>query len=341
MTDLAGALARHPRVSLTRLPTPIQALPALSERLGLDVWIKRDDLTDLALGGDKARKLEFELAVARAAGTDTLVTCGSSQSNHARLTTAAARQLGMACTVVLSDDEWRAVQGNLLTVHLMGADVVMVETEDHWDLEDRAHEICAEIERRGGRAHYIPVSGTTPTSCLGYVAAGLEISEQITELGLAPDAVFTPFGTGGVFTALMLAFRHAGLDCPMVGVSVNRDTETCRANIDHWWSALHDLLEIETDADRGPHEVTDEFLGAEYGDPTPACLDAIVAFAETEGVLLDPVYTGKMGAGFLDRASRGRLPPGSTVLLVHTGGVPALFAYHRVIEDHLRRRGGA
>ena len=339
MSDITAALARYPRESLTRYPTPIQPLPALSDRLGLDIWLKRDDLTDLALGGDKPRKLEYELAAARAAGADTIVTCGSSQSNHARLTTAAARRLRMECTLVLSDDEWRAVQGNLLTVYLMGAEVVLVETDDHWDLERHALEVCERIDSEGGRAHYIPVSGTTPTSCLGYVAAGLEIADQLEAFPLALDAFYTPFGTGGVFTATMLALRERGVECPMLGISVNRDVKTCGENIDEWWTALCELLDLDAARPRGPHEVFDDYIGREYGVHTEAGLDAIMMMAETEGILLDPVYTGKMMAGFLDHVARGRWPSGSTVMLIHTGGVPALFAYHRAVEEHLRRRG--
>jgi D-cysteine desulfhydrase len=158
------ALERYPRITLTRLPTPLQALPSLSTRLGLQVFIKRDDLTDLALGGDKPRKLEYEVAQAQAQGADTLVTCGSSQSNHARLTTAATRKVGMQCVVILSRDEYQAFQGNLLTVYLMGARVVLVEALHHWDLEPYVHEVCQALMAQGKKPYVIPVSGTTPLS---------------------------------------------------------------------------------------------------------------------------------------------------------------------------------
>ena len=339
MTDLAGAVRRYPRVALTRLPTPLQTLSRLSERTGLDVWIKRDDLTDLALGGDKPRKLEFELGAARARGADMVVTCGSSQSNHARLTTAAARHLGMECAVVLSDDRYRAPQGNLLTVQLMGAHLTVVDVEDHWDLEEHAHELCRRLREQGRRPHYVPVSGTTPTSCLGYVVAGLELADQLRDEGLDPAAVYTPFGTGGVLTASMLALRDRGFEAHFVGISVNRGEPECRDNIDRWWKSLCDLLDRDAASDRGSHEIRDRFIGEEYGDPTPAALDAIVTMAEAEGILLDPVYTGKMAAGFLADVAADRWADGATVVLVHTGGVPALFAYHEEVAAHLRRLG--
>src|SRR5437588_11703415 len=169
MPSIEDTLKSYPRVSLTRLPTPLHPLPHLSDRLGLGISIKRDDLTDLGFGGDKPRKLEYEVAQALAHGADTLVTCGSSQSNHARLTTAAARKVGMECAVVLSRDRYEAFQGNLLTVYLMGAQVHLVESSDHWDLERQALDLCETLRLQGCVPHYIPVSGTTPHSCLGYV----------------------------------------------------------------------------------------------------------------------------------------------------------------------------
>src|SRR5579859_1146206 len=149
VTAIADALKRYPRITLTRTPTPLDALPHLSERLGPQVFLKRDDLTDLALGGDKPRKLEYEVAKALAQGADTLVTCGSAQSNHARLTTAAARKVGMQSAVVLSRDRYQAFQGNLLTVYLMGAQVHLVESSDHWNLEQQARDLCETLRSQG------------------------------------------------------------------------------------------------------------------------------------------------------------------------------------------------
>lgn len=336
---LEEALRRYPKETLTSTPTPLQHLPHLSSRLDLKVYLKRDDLTDLALGGDKPRKLEYEIAQARLKGADTLVTCGSSQSNQARLTVAAARKLGLGCAVVLSDDQWRGFNGNLLTVYLMGARVKIVQTDDHWDLERHAQALCAELEEEGLKPHFIPVSGTTPHSCLGYVEGGLETLQQLEQGGIQLDAVYTPFGTGGIFTAMLLAFRERGLDCPFLGISVNRDRETCYANLDHWWASLCGLLDVDPQRPREPLTITDQFIGREYGDPTEACLDAILLLAQTEGILLDPVYSGKMFSGFLAHCEEKRWQPGQSILLLHSGGAPALFAYQSVIQDHLRKRG--
>jgi D-cysteine desulfhydrase len=333
------SLEQHPRIPLTRLPTPLQALPHLSERLSLRVFLKRDDMTDLTLGGDKARKLEYEIARAQAQGTDTLVTCGSTQSNHARLTAAAARKVGMECTVVLSKGKYQAVQGNLLAVYLMGAHVHFVDTEDHWDLERHVLDVCEELRVRGHKPYAIPVSGTTPESCLGYVRCGLEVADQATEMGLHFDAIYTPFGTGGIFTALLLALREKGITCPVIGISVNRDRQRCYANLHHWWDAICGLLGRDAGQSMGQIEIHDEFVGRHYGDATEACLDAILLMAQTEGILMDPVYSGKVASGFLAHHAAGRWSSGQHILLLHSGGIPALFAYHEEIEAHLRKRG--
>lgn len=333
------ALKKYPKERLVDRTTPLNFLPHLSKQLDVNIYMKRDDLTDLALGGDKPRKLEYEIAQAKAAGADTLVTCGSSQSNHARLTTAAARKLGLDCAVVLSDDERRAIQGNLMTVYLMGAQVRFVQVEDHWDLKEHALALCSELDAAGRKTHYIPVSGTTPHSCLGYVAGALETLQQLEEQGVQLDGVYTPFGTGGIFTAMLMTFREKGITCPFNGISVNRKLETMNEYLETWWAALSELLETDPLLDRGEFDLVDGFVGKEYGDPTQACLQAILRMAKTEGILLDPVYSGKMFAGFLSDCKKKRWQPGQNVLLLHSGGVPALFAYHDEIERFLRKEG--
>ncbi|GER91839.1 D-cysteine desulfhydrase [Dictyobacter vulcani] len=320
--SLEAALEEYPRVSLTRLPTPLQALPTLSARLGPQLWMKRDDLTDLTLGGDKPRKLEYEVARALAQGADTLVTCGSAQSNHARLTTAAARKVGMDCVVILSRDQYQAIQGNLLTVYLMGAQVHLVEAASHWDLQPAVDDVCQSLLAQGKKPYVIPVSGTTPHSCLGYIRCGLEIAQQVEEQGIQLDAIYTPFGTGGIFTALLLALREKGITCPLIGISVNQKKAACYQKMEIWWTELCRLLERDPQRARGVFEIHDEFVGREYGDPTEACLDAIMLMGQTEGILLDPVYSGKMLSGFLAHQAAGRWSQQQTILLLHSGGVP-------------------
>ena len=307
MKTIAEALAHYPRVELTRTPTPLDFLAHVSEKLGTNLYIKRDDLTDLTLGGDKPRKLEYELGKIKDAGFDTLVTCGSSQSNNARLTTAAARKLGMDCVVVLNRDEWQVFQGNLLTVYLMGAQVHVIDATDHWALDGHVQGIMEQLQRAGKKPHYIPVSGTTPHSVLGYVRCGLEIIGQLEHQKVQLDAVYAPFGTGGIFAAILMTLRESGIDCPVIGISVNRDHGACLEQFELRWAGLCDLLERDPDRERGDFEIHDGFRGGEYGVLTDAALDAIMLMGESEGILLDPVYSGKVFSGLIAPPTTGTL----------------------------------
>ncbi|PHS13259.1 MAG: hypothetical protein COA86_17275 [Kangiella sp.] len=339
MITLEDALVAHSRVSLTNRETPLEHFKNLSEQLNFNLFVKRDDLTDLALGGDKPYKLEYEIAKAIKEDANILVTCGSSQSNHARLTTAAARKLGMECAVVLSRDQWQATQGNLLTVYMMGAQVKVVDVEDHWDLEEHARELCDSLSSQGYRPYYIPVSGSTTYSCLGYVRESLEIIKQLDEQNIKLDAIYTPFGTGGNFASILFAIRDKGFDCPVIGISVNRNKEECEVNLNMWWQGLCGLLQRDSNTPKGHYELYDQFVGEEYGVPTEAGLDAILTVAQGEGVLLDPVYSGKAFSGLLSHAKEGRWKSNHNILFIHTGGTPAIFAYSKQIEAHLIKRG--
>ena len=180
---------------------------------------------------------------------------------------------------------------------------------------------------------------TTPHSCLGYVRCGLEIASQIADQGLHLDAIYVPFGTGGIFTGLLLALREKGITCPIIGISVNRKLVQCYLSLKRWWAELCRLLERDPHRSRMPFEIYDDFIGRECGDPTEACLDAIGLMAQTEGILLDPVYSGKVMSGFLAHHAIGRWEAGSQILLLHSGGTPALFAYSAEIKAHLSKRG--
>ena len=331
---LKANLEFFPRETLTRTPTPLDKLEHLSKHLGMQLWLKRDDLTDLAMGGDKPRKLEYELAQARLQDADVIVTCGSAQSNHARLTSAAARKLGFDCCVVLSSDGNTAFQGNLLLTKLMGSEVHLSELKDHWALNEVVEELMASLKAQGRKPYFIPVSGTTPHSCLGYVRAGFELAMQLRENKLSPDALYLPFGTGGIFSALLLSLRSEGFDFPLIGISVNQKKAVCIEQLEYWWEKLSELLEQNPNAPKGAFELYDSFVGQAYGDATTACLDAVSLMARKEGILLDPVYSGKVFAGLLAQQTAKQFSNQSQVLMLHSGGSPALFAYHKELEKH-------
>lgn len=329
--DLAKKIQKYPRFNLTRLPTPLDHLEHLSDKLGLEVYLKRDDLTDLALGGDKPRKLEFEIAKALADGCDTILTCGSAQSNMVRLTTAAAIKAGLKTVAVLSNDKYTSLQGNLFVSTLMGTEIHMIETGDHWDLDNSTSIVMNELIADGRKPHFIPVSGTTPLSCLGYVNCGIEIVEQMQDSGLDFNYVYTPFGTGGIFASLLYAFHFHQKESKFIGISVNRGLQECHENIKTWWDGINDLMGSKEKLPSN-FDVSEDFIGKGYGDPTSACIKAIKVMAVTEGILMDPVYSGKMFSGFLDHHEKGYFAGVDKVLLIHSGGVPALFAYADIFD---------
>jgi 1-aminocyclopropane-1-carboxylate deaminase/D-cysteine desulfhydrase-like pyridoxal-dependent ACC family enzyme len=252
------------------------------------------------------------------------------------LTTAAARHLGLDVTVVLSRDEHAAVQGNLLTVHMMGAEVVLAETSDHWDLSADVDAVCDRLRAEGRTPYFVPISGTTPHSCLGYVDGALELLDQLDSEGVVPDVIVLPFGTGGIFTAYLMTLRALGHSTRVVGISVNRPGSECAAYLDHWWEALEELLALQPGVTADNYQLDDGYVGRAYGDATPACLDAIMTMASTEGILLDPVYSGKVFAGLEGHVRSGAIAAGSTVVMLHSGGIPANFAYHAELEAHMQ-----
>lgn len=330
MSALEAALAKAPRVALGHLPTPLEPLDGLSRALGPGprVFAKRDDCTGLALGGNKVRKLEFLLGEVIAAGADTVITTGGVQSNHARQTAAAAAKLGLRCELVLPrmvtgrDPAYESSGNRLLDVWL-GARVQIVERPA--DVIGAVQRIQAEAAARGGRAVFIPAGGSTPTGCLGYAAAALELAAQLERERLRVDAIVLAVSTGGTLAGLLVGLQALGLAIPVIGVGVYAPAAQVRP-------AVRDLAE-KTRAILGgaalPEariDLRDDWLGPGYGLPTEALREALAVTAGSEGLLLDPVYTGKAMAGLI-ALRRGRSLPGWNVLFWHTGGAPGLFAY--------------
>lgn len=315
MADLG--LERFPRVALAHVPTPLEPCDRLhAERGGDRVWLKRDDCTGLAIGGNKTRKLEFLLGRTLADGAPAVVTTGALQSNHARQTAAACARLGLPCHLVLRravrrDDDHYARSGNVLLDGLLGADVRLVDTVAE------AAAAMAEIAEATG-ATVIPLGGSDPVGALGYVAAGLELAGQLQAAGVDTDAVVCAASSCGTAAGLAIALHAAG-GPPVVAVAVSDDGPTIAATIEALVARTSALLGV----DPAPAPtVVDTYIGRAYGEPTDEGRHAIETLARTEGVLLDPVYTAKAFAHVLDRRAAGR-----DVVFVHTGGAPGLFAY--------------
>lgn len=327
---LNAALARFPRLELVPLPTPLEKLDRLSQKLGRAVFVKRDDITPFALGGNKVRKLEFLAADALAQGADTLVTAGAIQSNHVRQTAALAARLGLGCVALLENpigtaDSNYLSNGNRLLLDLFGAEVELVANLDNAD------ELLAAAGERlraaGKRPYLVPIGGSNALGALGYVRAGLELAEQIKASGETFAAVVLASGSAGTHSGLALALEHALPGTRVVGVTVSRPDATQRPKVEGLLQRTADLLGVPLPAGLKV-ELWDQYFAPRYGEPNAGTLEAVRLLASHEGLLLDPVYTGKAFAGLLDGIATGAFAGDGPVLFLHTGGSPALFAYH-------------
>ena len=327
-------LARFPRVRLAHLPTPLEPLPRLSEALGVELWIKRDDCTGLAGGGNKTRKLEFLLGAAFEAGADTLVTQGAVQSNHVRQTAAAAAAHGLKCEVILEERTGsKAVDytrnGNVLLDRLFGAGVRSVPGGS--DMPAELETTAAEVRARGGKPYVIPGGGSNPVGALGYVDCAREIVVQADELDLSVDRIVTATGSAGTHAGLVAGLAVLGADIPVLGIGVRAPKEKQEANVLK--------LAKETAALLGhPDRVTDDmvvadcdYVGEGYGLIDQGVADALMLAARSDGIVLDPVYSGKAMKGLIVLAKAGRFK-GETVVFLHTGGAQGIFGYQGELE---------
>lgn len=315
--------------------TPIQKLERLSKHLGgPEIWIKRDDLTGLAGGGNKTRKLEFLVAEALAQGADTLITVGAVQSNHCRLTLAAAAHEGLKCRLVLEQrvpGSYRnEASGNNFLFDLLGAETLSV-VEGGADLNAAMQAEAEKLKALGRKGYIIPGGGSNVLGAMGYVVCAREILQQSLDLGIAFDEFVVASGSAGTHSGLLLGFTAANAGVPLTGINVRRPRAEQEGNV-------HKLA-VEAAKFAGlpapPRETVvalDEWVGPGYSLPTEEMVEAVQMFARLEGVLLDPVYTGKAAAGLIGLIRRKHFKQNSKILFVHTGGAPSLFAYQSVLR---------
>jgi L-cysteate sulfo-lyase len=320
-----------PHVPLAQLPTPLEPLPRLSAELGGPrIWVKRDDQTGLAMGGNKVRKLEYLLAEARELGADIVLTTGATQSNHCRQTAAAAARLGLDCELLIehrfpdwSDDYQHG--GNLQLDRLLGASVLDFDrgTDTTVEMERRADELRAE-----GRTPYIvPLGGSNVVGALGYRTAAVEILRQADERGFEPNEIVHATASGGTQAGLVAGLAIKRSEVPLLGISAGAAESYLGPIVRSLAEGVFAHIGIERSL--GPHAVVidDSHVGEAYGIPTEEMHEAVTLCARFEGLLLDPVYSGKAMAGLVHHVRAGRWSADDDVVFIHTGGTPALFAY--------------
>jgi D-cysteine desulfhydrase len=312
-------LSGAPRIRLAILPTPLQAAPRLSDALGIEVWVKRDDLTGVGLGGNKARKLEFLLGDARAWGADVVVTGGGPGSNHIQITAAAAARLGLDCLLVLYGDRPRPEPLNLRLARLAGAQVRFTGDHDRAHVDAGIDATVGRLERNGRRPYRIGRGGATAVGCLGYVEAAFELEEQLVATGLEPAMVVLATGSCGTQAGLALGAALTGTSWRLYGVSVSRPVAECRERIGTL--ALGAASVLGVGATLADIELTDG-IGPGYGRPSRAGQAAASLAGRTEGLFLDPVFTAKAMAALVAQAQAGALA--GPVVFLHSGGTGGL-----------------
>lgn len=327
-------LARFPRRRYTPAPTPIEHLPRLSAALGGPaIYIKRDDLTGLTSGGNKTRKLEFLVAEALAQGCDTLVTVGAVQSNHCRLTLAAAAKEGLKCRLVLEQRVPGSydpnASGNNFLFGLLGAEAI-VPVEGGTDLNAAMAAVAQQVAEAGGKAYVIPGGGSNPLGSLGYVACLEEIMGQTFDMGLRLDQIVCASGSAGTHAGLLAGVHGVSAGLPITGINVRRPKAEQEGNVFDLAQRTAALAGVQTILPRESVVCFDDWVGPGYSLPTDEMVEAVQMTARLEGVLLDPVYTGKAMAGLIGLIRHGHFRPDENVLFVHTGGSPALYAYQPI-----------
>jgi L-cysteate sulfo-lyase len=324
-------LSDFPRVPLAHLPTPLEHMPRLSKHLGgPDIYVKRDDCTGLATGGNKTRKLEFSMGEALKQGADTIVTVGAVQSNHVRQTAAAACKLGLKCEVLLEHrvadpSDTYANSGNVLLDRIFAAN--LREYAGGTDFDAAIAEVAEEVRAAGGTPYIIPGGASNPVGALGYVGCGIELLQQFENQNLSIDHVVTATGSAGTHAGLAVGLRGSGSDIPILGIGVNAPQDVQEERVYKLAGETADLVGAPGCVARDDIIADCDYIGAGYGEPTDSMNEAVLMLARYEGLLFDPVYSGKALAGMIDHVRQGRFSKGQKIVFLHTGGSAALFAY--------------
>jgi D-cysteine desulfhydrase len=330
-------LAKFPRRRYTEGRTPIEKLSRLSKELaGPTIYMKRDDLLGLAGGGNKTRKLEFLVAEALAQGADTLITCGAVQSNHCRLTLAAAVREGLKCRLVLEERVPGSYSpeagGNNFLFRLMGVEKIKVVPGGS-DMTAAMQAAADEVAGENRKAYVIPGGGSNPVGATGYVACAEEILAQTFELGINIDRIICASGSAGTHAGLVTGFYGNNSNIPVIGINVSRPKVEQEELVYHLVQKTAEHVGVNSGISRKAVVCFDEYVGPGYSLPTPEMAEAVRMLARLEGVLIDPVYTGKAMAGLIDLVRKGAFNRDKNILFIHTGGSPALYVYMSDILD--------
>lgn len=328
-------LTKFPRRRYTEGETPIEFLPQFTKAVGgPNIYIKRDDLLGLTAGGNKTRKLEFLVADALGKGADTLITCGAVQSNHCRLTLAAAVKEGLHCRLVLEErvpgSYCREASGNNFLYNLLGVEKIEVVPGSS-NMMEAMQKVAGDLDKEGRKGYIIPGGGSNSIGATGYVACAQEIQSQLFEKNIHIDRVVVASGSTGTHAGLLTGFCGCNMNIPIVGIGVSRDPDDQEPMVYDLVQRTAEWVGVKYDISRKNVVCFGDYWRPKYSVPNSKMVEAVNMLAKTEGILLDPVYTGKAMAGLIDLSRKGYFKKDENVLFVHTGGSPALYAYIKPI----------
>lgn len=328
-------LSKFPRFPLAHLPTPLEPLDRLRRHIAKDgmcprLYIKRDDCTGLALGGNKTRKAEFLIGAARAAGATCVVTEGGLQSNHVRQTAAAAARAGLKCHLVLNrnvpiETEIYRENGNMLLDRVLGAVVHLCEAGQA--RADAVERLLPALKRDGEVPYHIPIGGSNEIGALGYAVAALELQQQAKDSGIAIDRVLFSTASGGTQAGLVVGMALADASTQVLGIDVENEADSLLVDVRRIADACAHKVGLTRALRDDAFTIRSGYAGEGYGIPTSAMIEAVGLLARLEGIVLDPVYSGKAMAGLIDLVRSGQFGADETIVFIHTGGMPAMFAY--------------
>ena len=319
------------KIQFLHTPTPLTRLARISEDLGIDLWLKRDDLTDFGTGGNKLRKLEYFIKDALDQGATMLLTVGGAQTNHGRLTAAVAAKFGLKSAIVAVDPYPGEISANLLLDGIMDCHVYLVKDEGDSPLETAVARVTAEWEAKGEKVYYIPMGGSNELGALGYYDCAVELAKQCQEMGLSNPHVISTVGSMGTYIGLATAIANENLPLRLTGIGIlpYRDIRVSAAK---YYERVKTAYSLTPELGPEDFDATSDYDYGAYNNPVEDVRDSIYYMGRMEGIILDPCYTGKTFNAIRKMVAEGRIPQGETVIMLHTGGIPGIYTKHHRIE---------
>ncbi len=331
----------YEKVKMLQFPTPLEFLPSISADLGINLYIKRDDLTPLAMGGNKLRKLEYFLKDAQDQKATMLITVGGTQTNHGRLTCAVAKKYGMKGAIIAIDEYPGEISANLLLDSMMGCDVYIKKPESDRSIGEQRQELVAQVtakeEAAGEKVYFIPLGGSNELGILGYYDCALELNQQVADMQLDNCRIINAVGSMGTYMGLLTAIVNEKLPMRLTGIGITPYDDIAEEAV-QYYQRVKDFFNLNSDLDKSVLDITSEYDRGDYNNPCPQVRNAIYYMAEKEAIILDPCYTGKAFAGLLEMVESGRIAQGENVIFLHTGGSPGISTpFHRIEFEEERK----